>query len=74
MVMNPALIKTAAQIGQKVLCAAGLAAMKILQEKLSEKQKKLEAESGEQLESASEKDSIVTVEPIVQKPQEDVDK
>jgi len=69
--MNPILIKVAINVGQKALCAAGLAAMKILQEKLAERQKKLEAESDEQPKGASEDDSVITVEAEVPKPQEE---
>jgi len=60
--MNPLIMKAAVDLGQKALCAAGLAALKILSDKLQEKQAKMEKDRAERATKAEEA-SIITVEP-----------
>jgi len=57
--MNPLLVKAAVDLGQKALCAAGLAALKILSDKLQEKQAKMKMAAAEKAEVSS----VITVVP-----------
>lgn len=60
--MNPLIMKAAVDLGQKALCAAGLAALKILSDKLQEKQAKMEQNRADKALNAEEA-SVITVAP-----------
>jgi hypothetical protein len=56
--VNPILMKAAAELGKKALCAAGLAALKILSDKLQEKQEEMKTKA-----EPAEVESIITADP-----------